>query len=97
MARCVWALESVEIVEHLSEMQDENSRGWLANLFETMSHVDLIWMLVTVWAIWYARRKIKVSEPCYRHSRRSQSPKMKISERLRRLELESKPWELEHV
>ena len=35
------ALESEEIVEHLSEMP----------------HVDLIRVLVTMWAIWYARRK----------------------------------------
>ena len=34
-------LESEEIVEHLSEMEEENSRGWLANLFQTMSHADL--------------------------------------------------------
>ena len=33
----------------------------------------------------------EADEPCYRHMRRSQSPKMKMSERLRRLELESKP------
>ena len=42
MARCVWALESEKIVEHLCEMQEENSRGWLANLIETMPHADLI-------------------------------------------------------
>jgi hypothetical protein len=57
MARCVWALESKEIVEHLSEMQEENSRGWLVNLIETMPYADLIRGLVPVWAIWYARRK----------------------------------------
>jgi hypothetical protein len=49
MARYVWVLESEEIIEHLSEMQEENSRGWLANLFETMSHADLIRVLVTMW------------------------------------------------
>ena len=41
MVSCVWVLESEEIVEHLSEMDEENSRGWLANLFQTMSHADL--------------------------------------------------------
>jgi hypothetical protein len=49
-------LEREEIVEHLSEMH-ETSRGWLANLIETMPHTDLIWVLVIMWAIWYARRK----------------------------------------
>jgi len=62
MARCVWALEREEIIEHLSEMQKENTRGWFANMFEIMSHADLIWVLVTMWAIWYARRKVKASE-----------------------------------
>jgi hypothetical protein len=69
MARCVWALESEEIIEHLSKMHEENSRGWLANLFETMSHADLIWVLVTMWAIWYARRKVKASKTKARASR----------------------------
>ena len=62
MARCVWALEREEIIEHLSEMQKENTRGWFANMFEIMSHADLIWVLVTMWAIWYARRKVKASK-----------------------------------
>jgi len=52
------ALESEEIVEHLSEMQEETSRGWLANLIETMPHADLIRVLVTMWAVKYARRKV---------------------------------------
>jgi hypothetical protein len=38
-------------------MQKENSRCWLANLIETMPNADLIRMLVTMWAIGYARRK----------------------------------------
>jgi len=71
MVRCVWALESEEIVEHLSKMQEESSRGWLANMFETMSHADLIRVLVTMWAIWYARRKMKASKMKARASRRS--------------------------
>ena len=71
MARCVWALESEEIVEHLSEMQEKNSRGWLVNLFETMPHADLIRVLVTMWEIWYARRKVKASKMKVCASRRS--------------------------
>lgn len=54
---CV-ALEHEESVENLGEMQEENSTGWLANLIETMPHANLIWVLVTLWAIWYARRKV---------------------------------------
>lgn len=57
MARCVWALECQEIVEHLCELQEEDSRAWLATLIETMPHGDLTRVVVTLWAIWYARRK----------------------------------------
>ena len=71
MVSCVWVLESEEIVEHLSEMDEENSRGWLANLFETMSHADLIRVSVTMWEIRYARRKVKASETKAHASRRS--------------------------
>jgi hypothetical protein len=28
MARCVWALEREEIVEHLSEMQEKDATAW---------------------------------------------------------------------
>ena len=71
MVSCVWVLESEEIVEHLSEMDEENSRGWLANLFQTMSHADLIRVLVTLWEIRYARRKVKASKTKARASIRS--------------------------
>lgn len=57
MVRCVWALEPEEIVEHLSEMQEEDSRAWLATLIKSVSHDDLTRVVVTIWAIWYTRRK----------------------------------------
>jgi hypothetical protein len=57
MARCVWALEQEEIVEHLSEMHEEDARTWVAALIKLVSLGDLIRVVVTMWAIWYARRK----------------------------------------
>ena len=57
MARCVWALESEEIVEHLSEMQEEDASAWVVALIKSVSHGDLVSVVVTMWAIWYARRK----------------------------------------
>ena len=38
----------------------------MANLIETMPHADLIQVSVTMWAIWYARRKAiykNIAEP----------------------------------
>ena len=43
LARCVWALECEEIVENICSIQEMNARGCLKE--------------VTMWAIWYARRK----------------------------------------
>jgi ribonuclease HI len=53
----VWALEQEEIVEHLSEMHEEDARAWVAALIKSVPHGDLIRVVVTMWAIWYARRK----------------------------------------
>jgi hypothetical protein len=53
---CV-SLEREEIVEHLSEMQEEDTRAWVAGLIKSVSHGDLVRVVVTTWAIWYARRK----------------------------------------
>ena len=45
------------IVEHLSEMQEKDSMAWLATLIKSVSHDDLTRVVVTIWAIWYGRRK----------------------------------------
>jgi hypothetical protein len=42
MARCVGALEQEEIVEHLSEMHEEDARAWVAALIKSVPHGDLI-------------------------------------------------------
>ena len=47
MARCVWALEQEEIVEHLSEMHEEDARAWVAALIKLVSHGDLIRVVVS--------------------------------------------------
>jgi hypothetical protein len=57
MAKCVWALEPEEITQLLSEIKEIEPRGWLAAIFSLLKHEDLTRMVVTLWAIWYARRK----------------------------------------
>jgi hypothetical protein len=58
MAKCVWALEREEIGEHMSMIQELDSRSWLSVLFSTLTQEELTWVVVTMWAIWYARRKV---------------------------------------
>ena len=57
MARCVWALSEADIVEHISLSIEPAARNWLFSMFESMKQEELTRMLVTVWAIWHAKRK----------------------------------------
>lgn len=57
MFKCVWALESEEILEYLYEIQHNDAMGWLAVMLKTLKQDDLIRVLVTMWAIWHARRQ----------------------------------------
>ncbi|WVZ54113.1 hypothetical protein U9M48_004968 [Paspalum notatum var. saurae] len=57
MAKCVWALESEEIVEHMCMIPYDEVRLWVAEVMSTLKHADLTRVLVTLWAIWYARLK----------------------------------------
>ncbi|CAN6270926.1 unnamed protein product [Urochloa humidicola] len=57
-ARCVWALEREETVESICTIQHKDARGWLAEVLSTLPQEELIRVVVTLWAIWYARRKV---------------------------------------
>lgn len=57
LARCVWALEDHDLVGHVISNQTEDPKLWLFWLFETTNQQDLARVLVTMWAIWWARRK----------------------------------------
>ena len=57
LARCVWALTKEDITEHISLSAEQTPRQWLFSMIETMEKDDLIQMLVTLWAIWHAKRK----------------------------------------
>ena len=45
------------MLEHVISNQNEDARLWLFWLFETTNQHDLARVLVTMWAIWWARRK----------------------------------------
>ena len=57
MARCVWALGEEEILEHVISNRSEDPRLWLFWLFDTLNEQELAKVLITMWAIWWARRR----------------------------------------
>ena len=57
MARCVWALGDEETLEHVISNRSEDARLWLFWLFDTLNQQDLARVLITMWAIWWARRR----------------------------------------
>jgi len=57
MATCVWVLQGEPVLEFLSQAQHEDARGWLHEAVANLRHEDLVRLTVTMWAIWYARRK----------------------------------------
>ena len=57
MVRCIWTLEKKETVELLSEILENDAKPWLDIMTEILPQEDVIRVAVTLWAIWYARRK----------------------------------------
>lgn len=57
MARCMWALTKDDISSLLQATTEGNTKRWIFSLIETMPHTLLIKTVVTLWAIWSARRK----------------------------------------
>ena len=57
MAKSVWALCDEQLTEHVSMIQEEDAKLWIFEVMNTVSRPEFISILVTIWAIWYARRK----------------------------------------
>lgn len=57
MSKCVWSLIDEEIVEHLIACNSSDARLWMVEMMESMQAADFVKVLVTLWAIWWARRK----------------------------------------
>ncbi|KAK1602924.1 hypothetical protein QYE76_018047 [Lolium multiflorum] len=58
VARCVWALAKEELLEHMVRSTGPSARQWMFLMLETLSKEEFAIMAVTLWAIWFARRKI---------------------------------------
>ena len=57
MSRCVWALASVEVADYVAMTHEEKARDWIFALIKRLSKKEITEILVTMWAVWYARRK----------------------------------------
>jgi hypothetical protein len=58
MAKSVWALAKEEIVEHICNVQEQNAKAWLAAVTSSPPKDELTRTMVTLWAIWHAKRKV---------------------------------------
>lgn len=57
MARCIWALVDPEIAEFLVDATEPNAKCWLFHVMDMVTHDAFVKIVVTLWAIWAARRK----------------------------------------
>ena len=57
MARCVWALSDEDLTEKIISNREKDAKLWMLWLVDTLPSVDLARVLVTMWAIWWARRR----------------------------------------
>ena len=57
MARCVWALVDDSLTEHMSMTTCPEAKEWLFHMLETLPHAEFTKLIITLWAIWSARRK----------------------------------------
>ena len=57
LARCVWALERAEVTDFLYSIQETNAHAWWVEAAEKLMKANLIRVAVTLWAIWFVRRK----------------------------------------
>lgn len=57
MARCVWALADEELTEVAISNRTDDAKLWMLWLVDTLPEEDFTRVLVTMWAIWWARRR----------------------------------------
>ena len=57
MARCVWALTDEDLTETIISSREKDAKLWMLWLVDTLPSADLTRVLVTMWAIWCARRR----------------------------------------
>lgn len=58
MAKAVWSLREDDTVTALFGDETSDAKLWLMNLCDTLKQDQFIQVLVTLWAIWWARSKV---------------------------------------
>jgi hypothetical protein len=58
MSRSVWAWALETIIEHIDHMVGPAANQWIFSMILALSHEELMRCFVTLWAIWFARRKV---------------------------------------
>ena len=56
-SRCVCALGDEKLTDQIVESHEPNAKNWLFNMMDSLSHAEFVKMVVTLWALWTARRK----------------------------------------
>jgi hypothetical protein len=57
-ARSVWALAPEEVGELIANLHEPHARGWLFAVLKDLPREASIRVVVTLWALWHAKRKI---------------------------------------
>nr|XP_020198524.1 uncharacterized protein LOC109784346 [Aegilops tauschii subsp. strangulata] len=57
VARCVWALVDDDVVDYIQATTELNAKRWLFSMFNDLPQASMVKLVVTLWAIWSARRK----------------------------------------
>lgn len=57
MAHCVWALSDEVLIDQIYQNSEPHAGNWIFDMHENMTQGRFTRLVVTMWAIWYARRK----------------------------------------
>lgn len=57
VARCVWGLVDEDVMNYIQASTKTRAKVWLFSAIEHLPKDSLVMMVVTMWAIWWARRK----------------------------------------
>ena len=58
MSRCIWALADEALTEKVSQNQEIDAKNWLFSMHDKLPEKDFVLLVVTLWAVWRARRKV---------------------------------------
>ena len=57
VARCVWALVDDDVADYIQATTELNAKRRLFSMFNDLPHASMVKLVVTLWALWTARRK----------------------------------------